>query len=258
MELIQSNINDGVCIITVNREKQMNALNSEVLDNLISKIKDTHYDRDVFGVIITGAGKRSFIAGADIKEMAAKNAQEAKDYSKLGHELTLQIENHEKPILAAVNGYALGGGCEMAMACHFRYASESALFGLPEVSLGLIPGFGGTQRLPRLIGRGRALELMLTGKMINAEEAKRIGLVNEVLPDDKLMDACLTTMQKILSNGPAALTSVIRAVSDGGGLPLHKALEIEADLFSKIFDTTDMKEGTMAFLEKRKPEFTGK
>jgi enoyl-CoA hydratase len=209
-------------------------------------------------VILTGAGEKAFIAGADIKEMSTLSPTEAEAYATRGQILTSYIENYSKPVIAAINGFALGGGCEFALACHIRYASENALLGQPEVSLGLIAGFGGTQRLPRLVGKGLALEILLSGKMITAAEAKEMGLINSVYPINKLMDACLKLAQKILKNGPIAISETIASVNHGLDLSLDEGLKQEAARFGAIFNSEDQIEGISAFVEKKSPRFKGK
>jgi len=244
--------------VTINRPKVLNALNRAVmteLNDVFSKIKD---DSEVFAVILTGAGEKSFVAGADINELAVQGPVEGADFALWGQGVLNLIENLGKPVIAAVNGFALGGGCELAMACNIRIASENAKFGQPEVNLGIIPGYGGTQRLPRLVGKGRALELILTGELIGADEAYRIGLVNKVVPLTELMSSAEKMANTILSKGPIAVKFAIEAVNHGLSGTLAEGLLLEARLFGLIASTEDKIEGTKAFIEKRKTEFKGK
>ena len=229
-----------------------------MLSDLKEVFTQLRADKNVKVVILTGVGEKAFIAGADIIEMSKLAPKEAYEYARNGQILTEFIEQFPKPVIGAINGFALGGGCEFAMACHVRYASENAMFGQPEVGLGLIPGFGGTQRLPRLVGKGIALELLLSGKMISANEAKEIGLVNLVVPQEKLMETCIKLANKMTKNGPIALLKTISAVNDGFDIPLQNALELEAKQFGEIFESEDKTEGLSAFVSKRKPNFNGK
>jgi enoyl-CoA hydratase len=247
---------DRVATITVNRPDKLNALNDLVIAELGDAIDEVRANNDVGGVILTGAG-RAFVAGADISELEKHGAMSAKALAQRGQDVFRRFETSSKPTIAAVNGFALGGGCELAMACHVRIASESAKFGQPEVKLGVVPGYGGTQRLPRLVGKGRALQLLLTGEMIDAQEAFRIGLVNRVVPNDQLLITATTMMQAMLANGPLALAHCIEAVNAGYDLPLQDALTLEATLFGLLAATEDKREGTRAFLEKRAPSFKG-
>ena len=210
------------------------------------------------GVILTGAGTKAFVAGADIAELSRQSPIDGKDRARRGQQVFARVEQLGKPVIGAINGFALGGGCELALACHLRVAAEGARFGTPEVKLGLMCGYAGTQRLPRLVGRGRALEMLLTGEMIGAEEAHRIGLVNKVVPADELMDSCLELMKKILANGPIALRMTLDAVNRGSEMPLAEAQYLEASLFGLLCTTEDMKEGTAAFLDKRPAKFEGR
>jgi enoyl-CoA hydratase len=243
----------GMAVVTVNRPKKLNALNSEVLDELSDAVQKISADDEVKGVIITGAGDKAFVAGADIKELQALDEGSGRATSHRGQQVFQAIEELRKPVIAAVNGYALGGGAELAMACHLRIASEKASFGLPEVGLGLIPGYGGTQRLPRLVGRSRALKMILTGKPIQADEALEIGLVNSIT-GDPLMEA-EEWLEQILSNAPMAVANAIEAVYHTGG---KKGFALESDLFGALCATEDAKEGLSAFLEKREAKFKGK
>jgi len=248
----------GIGWITINRPDKLNALNRETVDELRAAFLDYRGDPDVGAVILTGSGDKAFIAGADIAELSRLDGESGRAYVRNGQELTKLMEYFPKPVIAAVNGFALGGGTEMALACHVRIASENAKLGQPEVKLGLIPGFGGTQRLSRLVGKGKALELILTGKIIGAQEAFRIGLVNQVVPLAELIPVSEVLAREMTANGPFALAYGIEAVQKGFDIPLDEALELEAELFGKTCATADSKEGTKAFLEKRKPEFRGK
>ncbi|GBD94470.1 putative enoyl-CoA hydratase echA8 [bacterium BMS3Abin05] len=251
-------IQDGIAVVTFNRPKVLNALNNLTVEELSVIAADLEKNEDVKGVIITGAGEKAFVAGADINELSAMNALEGKAFARKGQKVYTALENLPKPVLAAVNGYALGGGCELAMACHIRIAAENAVFGQPEVNLGIIPGYGGTQRLPRLIGKGPALEIILSGKMISAEEALRLGLVNKVVPADQLMAEAGNLLKTILSRGPLAVRYALDAVHHGLNMSIEEAMDYEATLFGLVCATEDMKEGTKAFLEKRGANFQGK
>ena len=250
-------LSDGIARITINRPDKLNALNATVLSELGDAITRVETDAAVRGVILTGAGSKAFVAGADITELAKQNPIEGKARSLLGQQVFRRLERCGKPVIAAVNGFALGGGCELAMACHIRIASDQARFGQPEVKLGIGPGYGGTARLPRLVGRGRALELLLTGAMIDAAEAYRIGLVNRVVPADKLLEEAQTMLRGIMENGPLAIQACLEAVDAGMEASLDQALLLEANHFGLLSSTADMQEGTTAFLEKRKPAFKG-
>ncbi len=249
---------DGIAIVTINRPKVLNALNATVIEELgrcFSELKD---DPEVGAVILTGAGEKAFVAGADISGLVELDPLEGKMFAEKGQAVFNLIENLGKPVIAAINGYALGGGCELAMACTIRIASEKAKLGQPEVNLGIIPGYGGTQRLPRLVGKGIAMELILTGRMVDAQEAYQIGLVNKVVPPEKLMDEAVEMAKTILSKGPLAVKFAMEAVNRGLEVNLEEGLKIEADLFGMCCATEDKVEGTKAFLEKRKPNFKGK
>ena len=248
----------AIAYVTLNRPKVLNALNQETWENLRTAFEDARDDAAVRGVILTGAGDKAFIAGADISELAHVTAVEAEKSSSYGQAVLNLIENLGKPVIAAVNGFALGGGCETAMACTIRVASENAKFGQPEVTLGLIPGGGGTQRLPRLVGKGRALQLILSGEMINAQEAYRIGLVNEVVPAAELITRAEAILNRIFSNAPIAVKYSLDAVNKGLETSQAEGLSLEASLFGLCAGTEDKKEGTSAFLEKRKPQFQGR
>ena len=248
---------DRVATLTVNRPDKLNALSDAVIRQLGEAIEEVRARDDVAGVIVTGAG-RAFVAGADIAELTGQTPEAARQLAQRGQAVFRRFETSTKPVIAAVNGFALGGGCELAMACHVRIAGESAKFGQPEVKLGLVPGYGGTQRLPRLVGRGRALQLLLTGEMIDAQEAFRIGLVNRVVPNEQLMTAAVEMMRAMLANAPLALADCIELVTDGLDLPLEEALAIEAQRFGELAETEDMAEGTAAFLAKRPARFQGR
>ena len=255
MKNLTLDMENKVAVVTVNRPKTLNALNPDTLKELLQMFTDLAGDDDLVGVIVTGAGQKAFIAGADISAMKDFSALEGRKMGKLGHRVMDTIAAFPKPVIAAVNGFALGGGCELAMACDIRICSDNAKFGQPEVNLGVIPGFGGTQRLPRLVGSGRALELLLTGDMINAEEAWRIGLVNRIVPQDDLISECLSIMNKIAGKGPLAVRLCKDVVRAGMEMDVTKACQYEADLFGLCFASEDQREGMNAFLEKRKAEF---
>jgi len=248
----------AIAYVTLNRPKVLNALNQRTWENLRTAFEDARDDAQVRGVILTGAGDKAFIAGADISELAQVTAVEAEKTSSFGQAVLDLIENLGKPVIAAVNGFALGGGCETAMACTIRVASENAKFGQPEVKLGLIPGGGGTQRLPRLVGKGRALQLILSGEMINAQEAYRIGLVNEIVPAADLITRAEAILKKIFSNAPVAVKYSLEAVNKGMETSQAEGLSLEASLFGLCAGTEDKKEGTQAFLQKRTAQFQGR
>lgn len=251
---ISFELNDrGIVRLTINRPEKLNALNNQVLNELTEAFKEIQINNDIKGVILTGSGDKAFVAGADIKELADLDERSGKMASQKGQQIFQSIEDTRKPVIALVNGYALGGGAELAMACHLRIATPNAVFGLPEVGLGLIPGYGGTQRLTHIVGKARALEMILTGKQIKANQALEMGLVNMVSEDAE--DEAQSLMNKILKNGPIAVSKAITAVyySDDS-----KGYQVEADLFGLLCNTDDFKEGTNAFLEKRKPDFKGR
>lgn len=256
MENLKIDHADGVLTISISRPEALNALNLKTLSELITVLQQTYQHADYRGILLTGDGEKAFVAGADIKELSALSHDQAFAFAQNGQRLFKLIEDCPKPIIAAVNGYALGGGCELAMACHIRIASENARFGQPEVNLGIIPGYGGTQRLTQLVGRGKALELMMTGDMITASEAKDIGLVNHVVPQDQLMEFSRKMMSRIMSKGPVAVSQVIRSVNAGFGFE-HAGYETEAHNFAACTTTQDFKEGTEAFISKRQPQFKG-
>jgi enoyl-CoA hydratase len=250
-------LSNGIARITINRPDKLNALNATVISELADAVTRVETDAAVRGVILTGSGQKAFVAGADISELAEQTPVEGKLRSMLGQQVFRRLERCGKPVIAAVNGFALGGGCELAMACHIRIAAEHAKFGQPEVKLGIGPGYGGTARLPRLVGKGRALELLLTGEMIDAAEAYRIGLVNRVVPADRLLSESETLLRTILGNGPLAIRACLEAVDAGLETSLDQALLLEANHFGLLSATEDMREGTKAFMEKRKPVFKG-
>ena len=254
---IELSVADRVATITVNRPDKLNALNAATIGELGDAIDEVRQRDDIGGAILTGAG-RAFVAGADIGELAAQSPMQAKQRALRGQQIFRRYETSPKPVIAAVNGFALGGGCELAMSCHLRIASDVAKFGQPEVKLGICPGYGGTQRLPRLVGMGRALQLLMTGEMIDAAEAYRIGLVNRVVPPAELLAAADAMLRQMLANGPLALSSCIEAVVRGTEAPLEDGLNLEANHFALLSGTADMTEGTRAFLEKRPPNFAGR
>lgn len=248
-------VNNRIATVTVNRPDKLNALNEEAKSELKALFTQFKTDPEVDIVILTGAGDKAFVAGTDIKELTVLNATSGKEFSAKGQEVFDLIENLGKPVIAAVNGYALGGGCELALACHIRIASDAAKFGQPEVNLGIIPGYGGTQRLARLVGRGRAMEMILTGNPIDAHEALRIGLVTKVVPPSELMSAAMALAQTIASKGQIAIRMSLKAVNMTQETTLSDGQTLEASLFGVCCDTADFKEGTTAFLQKRKPVF---
>lgn len=248
----------GIAVLTVNRPDKLNALNDEVIADLGAAATRIAADPTIRGIILTGAGPKAFVAGADISQLAEQGPQRGKDRSLAGQAVFRQFEAMRKPVIAAVNGFCLGGGCELAMACHIRIASESAKFGQPEVKLGIGPGYGGTVRLPRLVGSGRALELLLTGAVIDAQEAWRIGLVNKVVPADTLLSAAEAMLTTIIGQGPLAIASVLELVDAGGAMAPAEALLLEANHFGLLSGTADMREGMAAFLAKRPAKFEGK
>lgn len=249
---------DGIATVTINRPDKLNALNGTVINELGDLAGTIGEDGAVRAVILTGTGPKAFVAGADISELTACNPTEAEVLSRKGSAVFRSFERCPKPVLAAVNGFALGGGCELAMACHLRVAAEHAKFGQPEVKLGITPGYGGTVRLARLVGRGRALELLFSGGMIDAREAWRIGLVNLVVPADQLLSESEKLLRTILENGPLAVAACLQLVEEQEGLPLDEALSLESRRFGELAGTADFKEGTGAFLAKRKAEFQGR
>lgn len=253
-QTLLTQLEQGILLVTVNRPDKLNALNRSVLDDLFTLMDQVDSDTNIRGMILTGAGPKAFVAGADISEFTALSKEEAMALAKRGQDCFFRIERCAKPVIAAVNGFALGGGCELAMSCHIRLASENARFGQPEVNLGLIPGYGGTQRLTQLIGKGRALELMMSGNMINAADAHRMGLVNHVYPAESLLEESKKLMATILSKGPNAVGRVI-AATNAYGSSNDAGYAEEVRLFGECFGTEEMKEGVGAFLEKRVPRF---
>src|SRR5580765_6266149 len=249
-------IDNGICIITVNRPDKLNALNKEVFNDLNAAIDDVYKNPEVRSVVITGAGTKAFVAGADISEFLELDLSEATELSARGHKVFDKIENSPKPIVAAVNGFALGGGCELALACHFIYASENAKFGQPEVNLGLIPGYGGTQRLTQLVGRNLAMELLMSGNMISAKEAMEIGVANKVFPPEELLPKTKEILSLIQSKAPIAVSKVIECVNNFDHT--QQGYDVEIKKFGECFATEDLKEGAAAFLEKRKANFKGR
>ena len=247
-----------LAIVIVDRQDKLNALNADVVRELGIAFQSIRDDADVRGVILTGAGEKAFVAGADIGELATMDSLTGVAVSRAGQQVFLDIERFPKPVLAAVGGYALGGGCELALACHMRIASENARFGLPEVGLGIIPGYGGTIRLARLIGLGRAVEYTLTGEMIDAERARAFGIVSDVVPRDELAEKARALMAKVTKNGPVAMRMALESIYRAVDSSMTDALDYESNLFGLLASTADMKEGMTAFLEKRKAEFTGR
>lgn len=256
LELVKVAVEGPVAIVTIDRPKALNALNQQVLSELDTALGQVAANADVRALILTGAGEKAFVAGADIAEMSQFSIDQARAFAERGHQVLARLEQLPFPTIAAINGFALGGGLELALACDLLYASEKAKLGLPEVSLAVIPGFGGTQRLTRLVGRGRAQELIFTGDPIDAARAKEIGLVLEVLAPDALLPRCREIALKIASRGPKAVAQAKRAIRDGADRPLPEANALEREAFAATFLTQDQKEGMKAFLEKRKANFT--
>ncbi|MCX8056381.1 MAG: enoyl-CoA hydratase-related protein [Ignavibacteria bacterium] len=248
----------NIAIITINRPDKLNALNKKVLDELYHAFKHCGEIEEIWGVILTSSGEKAFVAGADISEINQLNPQTGREFALKGQSIFNYIEQFPKPVVCAVNGFALGGGCELAMACHIRIASENAKFGQPEVNLGIIPGYGGTQRLTRLIGKGRSMYMILTGEMIDANTAYQFGLVSKVVSSNDLLNEAEKILNTIISKGRIAVTTAIRSINSACELPLSEGLKFEAEMFAVCCGTDDFKEGTSAFLEKRKPEFKGK
>ena len=255
MEFVTYEVEGAVGIITINRPKALNALNSAVLDEL-NQTLDAVDQNEIRCLILTGAGEKSFVAGADIGEMSTLTKAEGEAFGKKGNDVFRKLETFPVPVIAAVNGFALGGGCEISMSCDIRICSENAVFGQPEAGLGITPGFGGTQRLARLVGKGRAKELIFTCDMIDANEAYRIGLANKVVPQAELLDTCKAMAEKIMSKGSYAISLAKEAINTGTETDLSSGLTLEADLFGLAFSTDDKKEGMTAFLEKRKANLT--
>jgi enoyl-CoA hydratase len=247
----------AVAVVTINRPAVLNALSEAVLREIESALEALAEDQNVRAIVLTGAGEKAFVAGADIKELAAQTPVSGRETARRGQRLFTRIEQLGKPVIAAINGFALGGGCELALACTFRFAAETAKIGLPEITLGLLPGYGGSVRLPRLIGKARALEMILTGKPVAAEEAFRVGLVNRVVPAASLVAEAKAFAAELAAKAPIALRYALQSVERGLEMPVGEALEFEATLFGLVASTADMREGTTAFLEKRKPVFKG-
>lgn len=252
---IKTSLQNKFSIVTIDRKDALNAMNYEVLQELDSVLKALIKTKNIGAIIITGAGEKSFIAGADIKIMKKLDKKTAYEFSKLGQKVTSRIEQSSKPIIAAINGYAFGGGCEISLACHLRFASENATFSQPEVKLGLIPGWGGTQRLPKIIGIARATEMILSGNIINSERALNIGLVNAVFPRKTLMKNVMNIVDKILLNGPSAVADSFESIKNSFKLSINDGLEVEAECFSERFLKEEAKEGMDAFINKRPPKF---
>ncbi len=257
-QLMTFTVTDRIALLTFNRPDKLNALNDAVIDELDTAADEIAARDDVGGAILTGAGTKAFIAGADVGELSTQGPLDAKARALRGQAVLRKLESGGKPIVAAVNGFALGGGCELAMACHLRIASDNAKFGQPEVKLGITPGYGGTQRLPRLVGKGRAIELILTGRMIGADEAERIGLVSRVVPAADLLTEAEKLLRTILSMGPIAVRLVLEAIDRGYDTTLDDGLLLEANHFGLLSATEDMREGMKAFLEKREAKFVGR
>ena len=255
MDNVKTENRDGILYITIDRPKVLNALNAQTVDELRQAFIAAREDDAVKCIILTGAGEKAFVAGADINELSQMTPITGKQTAEKGQRVFSSIERCPKPVIAAINGFALGGGCELALACHIRIASDKAQMGLPEVTLGIIPGYGGTQRMARLLGKGKALELILTGDRIGAADAERIGLVNRVVPADQLMPVCEELARKIMARGPLAVRAAIEAVMSGSEMPFEEGQFLEATLFGLLASTEDMKEGMAAFLEKRAAEF---
>jgi enoyl-CoA hydratase len=257
-ETLLFDLRDAIAFITINRPDKLNALNDQVVDELADAAERVATEDAIKGAILSGAGQKAFVAGADIADLAKQGPFDGKARALRGQAMLRRLETCGKPVIAAVNGYALGGGCELAMACHLRIASDAAKFGQPEVKLGIAPGYGGTQRLPRLVGKGNALRLILTGDMIDAQEAYRIGLVNQVVPAGDLLAVAEKTLRGILAMGPLAVRLALEAVDQGLEMTLDEGLLLEANHFGLLAATEDMKEGLTAFLEKRPPRFRGR
>ncbi|MCK4903774.1 MAG: enoyl-CoA hydratase/isomerase family protein [Candidatus Marinimicrobia bacterium] len=255
MEYINIYVDNYIATIVINRPDALNAMNNVVVAELKKAMEECVKNSGVGVIVITGSGEKSFVAGADIKTMQNMSGRQALEFSREGQEMTMVIENSPKPVIAAINGFALGGGCEIALACDMRIASENAKFSQPEVALGIIPGWGGTQRLPRLIGKGRAIEMIASGEMIDAEEALRIGLVNHVIPQPELMEKVHILAKSILKNGPAAVGAALKCIHKGFDEPIDNGLDLELNVFAELFETDEQREGTTAFVEKRKPNF---
>ena len=255
MKFIKLNIENYIAIIEINNESQLNALNQKVLLELNSVISKLESDKLVKIIIITGYGKKAFVAGADIKEMQKMSKEEAYNYSRLGNQLFLKIENLKKPVIAAINGYALGGGCELALSCHIRYASSNAVFGQPEVKLGLVTGFGGSQRITKNISKSHSMEMLLSGRMYSADESLKIGLINKIFNIDELLDEVKSIAKNIINNSPKAIEKTIELINKSYDLKIEDGLTVESIEFGKLFNEDETNEGLSAFIEKRKPKF---
>mgnify|MGYP001257720433 FL=1 len=256
-ENILFEVSDGIGVLTFNRPRALNALNPKTLDELSDVVDRVGADNGIRVLVLTGAGERAFVAGADISEFPKMNPLQARIFAERGQEVFFKLEQLPKPVIACVNGFTLGGGCELAMSCDFVYASENARFGQPEVNLGIMPGFGGTQRLARLVGRAVAKELCMTGETIDAQRAKEIGLVSKVFPADRLVEETMKTAKTLASKGPAVLRSMKQVINRGLDVDLRSGCALEAEAFGVCFAGQDSKEGVSAFLEKRKPDFRG-
>ena len=255
MSYVLKEISEHVAFLTINRPDALNAMNLDVINELEFNLQSCIDNNSVGVIILTGSGDKAFIAGADIKKMQTMDSEEALVFAKAGQKLTLTIENSSKPVIAAVNGFALGGGCEISLACHMRIASDNAIFGQPEVLLGLLPGWGGTQRLPKIVGLGLANEMIATGSSITSTKAKEIGLVNHVVPQGELISKCIDIAKQILKNGPNAISESLECIRKGNGKSIEEGLEIEAGRFSQLFENDESSEGLSAFVEKRPPKF---
>ena len=252
---IEKELKDNLCIVKINREKALNAMNPTILNELYDNISSSINDKNIRAIIITGSGDKAFIAGADIKLMEKLDKKGGKEFGELGQKVTSSIERSSKPVIAAINGFALGGGCEISLACHLRFASKNAKFGQPEVKLGLIPGWGGTQRLPKIVGKGNAIELIIGGHIIDSNEALRIGLVNRVFDQDKLLDEAISFAKIITANGPFAVSQSLKCINDSSNYSLVEGLKKELKQFSDLFGSQETNEGLKAFVEKRKAKF---
>ena len=252
---IKKDLKDNICVIWVDREEALNAMNPTVLHELYDNIDASINDKNIGAIIITGSGDKAFIAGADIKLMEKLDKKEGREFGELGQKVTNLIEESSKPVIAALNGFALGGGCEIALACHLRFASTNAKFGQPEVKLGLIPGWGGTQRLPKIVGKGNAIELIIGGHIIDSNEALRIGLVNKVFDQDKLLDEAISFAKIITANGPFAVSQSLKCINHSSNYSLVEGLKKEVEQFSDLFESQETNEGLKAFVEKRKANF---
>ena len=252
---IKKELKDNLCIMTVEREEALNAMNPTVLNELYDNVSSSINDKNIGAIIITGSGDKAFIAGADIKLMEKLDKKGGKEFGELGQKVTNLIEESPIPVIAAINGFALGGGCEISLACHLRFASKNAKFGQPEVKLGLIPGWGGTQRLPKIVGKGNAIELIIGGHIIDSNEALRIGLINKVFDQDKLLDEAISFAKIITANGPFAVSQSLKCINDSYNHSQEEGLKKEVEQFSDLFESQETNEGLKAFVEKRKANF---